>query len=105
MTAAPPSPPLDARSDAPSALPALVDFLAQVPEHRSSQGLRHPLRAVLSLMCAAVLGGANHPQAMAEWGRELAPELVARLGFTRPKTPCPSTFHEVLKGLHWEELE
>jgi predicted transposase YbfD/YdcC len=42
---------------------------------------------------------------MAEWGRELAPELVAQLGFTREKTPCPSTFHEVLKSLNWEQLE
>jgi predicted transposase YbfD/YdcC len=105
MLAAPPRPRLDGAPDATCSLPALVDFLGQVPEHRSRQGLRHPLPAVLALMCAAVLGGANHPQAMAEWGRELAPELVAQLGFTREKTPCPSTFHEVLKGLHWEQLE
>ncbi|MGH9562353.1 MAG: ISAs1 family transposase, partial [Terracidiphilus sp.] len=96
---------MDDAPDATCSLPSLSDFLAQVPEHRSSQGLRHPLAAVLSLMCAAVLGGANHPQAIAEWGRELAPELVAQLGFTREKTPCPSTFHEVLKGLNWDQLE
>jgi predicted transposase YbfD/YdcC len=96
---------LAAAPEATCSLPALYDFLAQVPEHRCSQGLRHPLPAVLGLMCAAVLGGANHPQAMAEWGRELAPELVVQLGFTREKTPCPSTFHEVLKGLHWKQLE
>lgn len=105
MTPMPLKPRLDAASGATCPLPALVDFLGQVPEHRSRQGLRHPLAAVLSLLCAAVLGGANHPQAIAEWGRELTPELVARLGFTREKTPCPSTFHAVLKGLDWEKLE
>lgn len=105
MTAMPLPSQLDDSPTAPCSLPPLMDFLAQVPEHRSSQGLRHPLPAVLALMCAAALGGANHPQAMSEWGRELTPECVAQLGFTREKTPCQSTFHEVLKGLNWEHLE
>jgi predicted transposase YbfD/YdcC len=96
---------LDETPEATSSLPALADFLALVPEHRQPQGLRHPLAAMLALMCAAVLGGANHPQAIAEWGRELTSAQVALLGFTRPKTPCPSTFHEVLKGLNWEQLD
>jgi predicted transposase YbfD/YdcC len=89
----------------PPALPALAAFLAQVPDTRSRQGRRHPLVAVLCLICAALLAGRDSAQAIHEWGRQYAPEVMATLGFRHGKTPAASTFHEILKGLDWPALE
>jgi predicted transposase YbfD/YdcC len=86
-------------------LPALASFLAQVPDRRQRQGRRHPLGAVLCLICAALLAGRDTPQAIHEWGRQYPPEVMTALGFRHGKTPCASTLHLVLKGLHWEALE
>jgi len=88
----------------PGPLPSLAAFLAEVPDTRSRQGLRHPLAAVLCLMLAALLSGRDHPKSIAEWGRDYPEEVMEALGF-RKGTPCSSTLHEVLKGLDWQALE
>jgi predicted transposase YbfD/YdcC len=102
-----PSPPCTAEAlAAPGAsLPPLVHFLAQVPDGRGARGKRHPLAAVLALVCCALLCGERYLQAIAEWGRNHPGELVAALGFTRPKTPCCATLHTVLSELDWTALE
>src|SRR5688572_26805657 len=83
--------PVAARPTAPVPLPPLVAYLAQVPDPRSAQGKRHPLPAVLALVCCALLCGERYLQAIADWGRNHSAERVAALGFTRPKTPCCAT--------------
>jgi predicted transposase YbfD/YdcC len=80
-------------------------YLAQVPDHRDPRGRRHPLPAILALVCCGLLCGARHPTAIAEWGRNHSPERLAALGFTRPRTPCPATLHNVLAAVAWEALE
>lgn len=85
-------------------IPSIAAYLAEVPDTRSRQGLRHPLAAVLCLMMAALLSGRDHPKAISEWGRDYPQEVMAALGF-RNGTPCPSTLHEVLKRLDWKALE
>jgi predicted transposase YbfD/YdcC len=83
----------------------LLQVLAQVPDFRCAQGLRHPLSAILALACAAMLCGARGCQAIAEWGRNYDPDLMRHLGFTHAKTPCPSTLHTVFRQLNWKALE
>jgi DDE family transposase len=82
----------------------LLEVLAQVPDFRCAPGLRHPLPAILALACAAMLCGARGCQAIAEWGRNYDPDLMRPLGFTHPKTPCPSTLHTVFRQLNWKAL-
>lgn len=83
----------------------LLQVLAEVPDFRCAQGLRHPLSAILALACAAMLCGARGCQAIAEWGRNYDPNLMRHLGFTHAKTPCPSTLHTVFRQLNWKALE
>ena len=85
----------------PAAVPALVPYLAALPDPRRGQGRRHPLGAILALSCAAMLAGADSLLAIAEWGRDPAggAPLATRLGFTRAKTPCVATLHRVFRRL------
>ena len=85
----------------PAPVPALLPYLAEVPDPRQPRGRRHPLAAILALSCAAMLAGCDSLLAIAEWGRDAhggAP-LAARLGFTRAQTPCVATLHRVFRAL------
>src|SRR5262245_52408086 len=89
----------------PRNVPPLVAYLAQVPDPRDPRGKRHPLAAILSLLCCALLTGTRTLQGVADWGRDHAPELSRALGFTRPQTPCGATLHTVVGDLDWAALE
>jgi predicted transposase YbfD/YdcC len=88
-----------------TAWPALIEYLTQVPDPRDPRGRRHPLPAVLALVCCALLCGARHLQAICDWGRDHSPSLAPALGFPRPTTPCCATLHTVLAALDWSALE
>jgi hypothetical protein len=76
----------------------LLEFLAEVPEHRRNNH-SHPLAAVLALTTCAMLCGARSLYAAAQWGRDHGGELVRALGFRRKQTPCVATLHYVFKDL------
>lgn len=86
-------------------MPPLVDYLARVPDPRDPRGRRHPLPAILSLVCLAMLSGIHGYLPAAEWARSLSRRQRRRLGFRQGATPAPSTLYEVLKVLSWEALE
>jgi predicted transposase YbfD/YdcC len=77
----------------------LVDTLHDIPDPRHPRGRRHPLVAILALMCVAMLCGYRSYSAIAEWGRCYGQKLVRGLGFTRAKTPCAATLYHVLRQL------
>lgn len=79
--------------------------LATVPDPRKPRGRRHPLAAILALSAAAMLAGARSLYAIAEWGREQDPAVVAALGFERERTPCVATLHLVFKRLDAQAFE
>ena len=83
----------------------LIDILAEVPDPRNAKGKRHPLRAILALAVIAMMCGYRSYSAIAEWGRTYASDLVKVLGFTRAKTPCAATLHNLFKKLNIAQLE
>jgi DDE_Tnp_1-associated len=84
---------------------SLLKAFEQVPDPRSSHGIRHPLPAILALACAAMLSGARSVYAIGQWGRLQKPEVVRALGFKRDQTPAVSTIHEVFKALEVTAFE
>lgn len=77
----------------------LVASLHEIPDPRYPQGRRHPLGAILTLICVAMLCGYRSYSAMADWGRCYGQKLVRALGFTRDQTPCAATLYHVLRQL------
>lgn len=84
---------------------SLIEALSTVPDFRRAEGKRHPLPAILALVCAATLCGYRSYGAMAEWGRHYGADLALALGFKEGRTPCVGTLHAVLSGLDHEALE
>jgi len=87
------------------ATPSLLDLLRQVPDPRRREGRRHPLPAVLSLLVLAMLAGMRGLQGVVDFGRNLPPDVVAALGFTRPKTLAKSTLSVTLRAIDIEAFE
>lgn len=81
------------------ATPSLFDLLRQVPDPRRAEGKRHPLPAVLSLLVLATMAGMRGLQGVVDFGRNLPPDVVAALGFTRSRTLAKSTLSEILRGI------
>jgi hypothetical protein len=77
---------------------SLLTALECVPDHRRAAGRRHPLPAVLALLCCGMLCGQRSLLAIAEWGRAHEPWCCSVFGFHR-RTPCVSTLHRILSEL------
>ena len=85
--------------------PSLMDVLSSLPDPRSAHGRRHPLGAILTLAVCAMLCGARSLYAISQWGRDHGTEVSHALGFTRERTPCVSTLHQVFSRLDRERFE
>jgi predicted transposase YbfD/YdcC len=83
----------------------LVASLHEIPDPRYPRGRRHPLAAILALMCVAMLCGYHSYSAIADWGRCYGQKLVRALGFTHAKTPCAATLYHVLRQLDGNLVE
>ncbi len=82
-----------------------MEALGRVPDPRSVHGKRHPLGAILGLAVCAMLCGARSLYAISQWGRDQGQEVSEALGFTRERTPCVSTLHQVFSRLDREAFE
>ena len=83
---------------------SLLSFLAEVPDPRSRHGRRHPLSAILALVCCAIMCGAKSYAAIAQWGEDHEIELMHQLGFTR-KPPKIGGIRKVLIALNLKAFE
>ena len=83
----------------------LIEVLAEIEDPRPRRGRRHPFAAILGRAVVATLCGAKGYVAIAEGGRNYGGALAQALGFTRPKTPCASTFFLALRDLDRQAFE
>ena len=81
---------------------SLPELLNTIRDPRRAEGKRHPLQAVLSLLVLATMARMRGLQGVVEFGRNLPPEVVVLLGFTRPKTLAKSTLSEILRTIDIE---
>ena len=82
----------------------LIEVFADIPDVRHAKGKRHPLPAILSLSCCAMLCGDRSYGAIAEWGRHYGPHLAHALGFAH-QTPCAATLFTIFGHLDCEVFE
>ena len=82
----------------------LIEVFAEVPDFRRCRGKRHPLPAMLSLACCAMLCGYRSYSAIAEWGHNYGTRIAQALGFTH-NTPCAATLHTVFRHVDRDTLE
>lgn len=83
---------------------SLMAFLAEVPDPRGAPGKRHPLVAMLTHACCAMLCGARGYAAIAQWGRDQPIELMHRIGYRR--TPASyGALQSLLSRLDAQALE
>lgn len=86
-------------------IPALVDYLAQIPEYRAARGKQHPLLALLLLVCVAMLCGARSQSAIADWGRHHGRGWLRRLGFTAGRAPSQPTLSRLFRHIPHRTVE
>src|SRR5512145_3142396 len=82
----------------------LIEVFAEIPDFRRCRGKRHPLPAILSLACCAMLCGYRSYSAIAEWGRNYGTRIAQALGFTHA-TPCAATFYTIFRHVQRDEFE
>ena len=82
----------------------LIEVFAEMPDFRHCRGKRHPLPAMLSLACCAMLCGYRSYSAIAEWGHNYGTRIAQALGFTH-NTPCAATLHTVFRHVERDTLE
>ena len=58
----------------------LLEYLAQVTDHRKPKGVRHGLAAILTVIVVARLSGANSVYAAAQFAASMPQEALARCG-------------------------
>lgn len=83
---------------------SLLAFLAQIPDPRGRQGLRHPLAAMLAAVVCALLQQAHGYRAIAQWVHAQPASLWHALGFRR-KPPQHVAFRNLLTKLSPDHLE
>lgn len=82
----------------------LIEVFAEIPDFRRCRGKRHPLPAILSLACCAMLCGYRTYSAIAEWGRNYGTGMAQALGFVHD-TPCAATLHTIFRYVDRDILE
>jgi hypothetical protein len=83
---------------------SLLAHLTKIPDPRGAKGQRHPLPAMLTVSCAAILCGARSFAAIAQWARCQDLSLLHRLGFKR-RPPCEGAFNYLFRLLDLAAFE
>ncbi|EQD76051.1 transposase tnpA, partial [mine drainage metagenome] len=90
---------------------SLMDALARMTDPRKRRGIRHSQVSLIATLACALLSGACHTLAMAEWAANLSNALKKRLGFRRhPETkvwvaPSEPTLRRTLQSIDVLKVE
>jgi predicted transposase YbfD/YdcC len=84
---------------------SLAAMLADVPDPRKARGKRHPWALILTLVGAALVGGARGMEAVLRWVAERQEELVRQLQPPRGVLPSGSTLRRAVRALDCAALE
>ena len=82
----------------------LPEYLAKVTGHRMARGIRHQLAAILAVVVAARLSGANSVYACGQFAASMPPEALARCGIRysmrlrRYVPPGPKTIKRAIRN-------
>ena len=82
----------------------LMAFLDEVPDPRDASGKRHPLVAMLTHACCAMLCGARGYAAITQGGRDQPIDLMHKLGYRR-RPASYGAFQSLLSRLDAAALE
>lgn len=74
----------------------LWEALSAVPDHRHAAGRRYPLAVLLTIALAAMLCGRRTQAAIVRWSKGLSRADLKALGIRERRTPCPSTWWDLL---------
>jgi hypothetical protein len=88
-----------------TAVPPLVEILAEVPDPRQPSGKRYPLEAMLTPACVAVMCGYQSLKAIAEWGPNYGEEYRKRLWFNEHGYPAQASWYRVFGLVNVDVLE
>lgn len=86
-------------------VPPLIEILAEIPDTRQRQGLRHPLAGMLTLACVATLCGYRSPNAIAEWGTNYGQRYAGAFGFEKHGYPSKATWYRVFGTIDIDQME
>jgi hypothetical protein len=89
----------------------LMDDLSRTSDTRKRRGIRHSQTSLVATLVCAILSGAYHTRAMAEWAASLSNPLKKRLGFrSHPETkiliaPSEPTLRRTLQSIDIFEVD
>lgn len=88
---------IDLPADVPFAfsLQDLAARLAPLVDHRDPRGVRYPLAPMLMIAILAKLAGYHRVEALADWARLRAADLVPLFGLARPTMPHARTWGRI----------
>jgi len=83
----------------------LLETLKTVRDPRRKQGTRHSCSSILGIATCAMLSGAKGFNDIAQYGSELSPAMLRRLGCRGGKAPSVSPVKLILQGVDPEEFD
>ena len=87
------------------AVTSLYHALQELPDPRRKQGQRYALAVILTLVILAKLAGEQTMSGVTDWVRHRGPDLAQRLGVSRGRMPCQTTYSTVLARVDGQYLD
>ena len=84
---------------------SLIDYLKEIPDHRSPHGLRHPLWLVLLIIIIGMMSGYWGYRQLGRFVERHRRELINILQIPNARVPSYSAIRRVMVNLDYEKLQ